>query len=412
MPILALPPGNQTAAQRTQVAAWYLAHVAPTAAREAHDRWQELRETRRQLLDSLPTVMVMEELATPRAAHVLVRGQYDQPGEPVRPDVPAVLPPLPSDARADRLDLAGWLLTPEHPLTSRVLVNRYWQLLFGRGLVRTPEDFGLQGERPDHGELLDWLAVELREGGWDLKRLLRRIVLSSTYQQSSTGSRPLWERDPENRLLARQSRVRLPAELIRDQALAAAGVLQRRVGGPSFKTYQPEGLWSEIATDKEYVRATGAELYRRSVYIYWKRTIGPPMMQTFDAPARETCVLRRAATNTPLQALLTMNETGFQEASRLLAERVLRDGGATDAERLDLLMRLCLTRAPQAEERAILQRSLDRARQRYASDEPAARAATTLGDSVPDPRWPAAELAAYTAVSSLVLNLDETISRE
>jgi hypothetical protein len=426
--IVMLPPDARTAAQQAQLAAWYLAHAAVDEHRAAHAQWRQLREARRHLVDGLPTVMVMEERATPRTAHVLIRGQYDQPGEPVTPGVPAILPPLAandsslsqpdkpsgprSDAPVNRLDLARWLLAPDHPLTSRVLVNRYWQLLFGRGLVRTPEDFGLQGERPDHGELLDWLAVELQEGGWDLKRLLRRIVLSSTYQQSSAGSRQLWERDPENRLLGRQSRVRLSAEIIRDQALAAAGILRRQLGGPSFKTYQPEGLWSEIATDKEYVRATGPELYRRSVYLYWKRTIGPPMMQTFDAPARETCVMRRSATNTPLQALLTMNETGFQEAARLLAERVLRECGASDGERLDRLVLLCLARPPRDDERTILQRALARARQRYAADPESARGATAIGDSKPDPQWPAGELAAYTTAASLVLNLDETITRE
>ncbi|MFL5864624.1 MAG: DUF1553 domain-containing protein [Solirubrobacteraceae bacterium] len=347
----------------------------------------------------------------PRATFVLVRGAYDRRGPRVRPGVPASLPPLPPGAPANRLGLARWLVDPANPLTARVAVNRCWQMVFGTGLVKTAEDFGTQGERPSHPELLDWLAVAFRESGWDLKRLLRLIVTSATYRQSSRVTPALLARDPENRLLARGARFRLPAEVIRDQALAASGLLVERLGGPSVRPYQPPGLWRELAGEG-YVRARGAGLYRRGLYTYWKRTVGPPSLMAFDAPARETCVARRTRTNTPLQALALMNDVTYVEAARVLAQRVMRAGVPTPEGRLALAFRLATARVPTAGELRVLGAGFARHRAHYRADRAGARELAGAGDWPRDRTLDVSELAAYPAVTSLILNLDEVITRE
>jgi hypothetical protein len=349
--------------------------------------------------------------------------------------VPASLPPLPEGAPRNRLGLARWLVDPANPLTARVAVNRFWELYFGVGLVKTSEDFGTQGERPSHPELLDWLAVEFmgrvgvglqtsgfsslkpearspKPDGWDVKALQWLIVTSATYRQSSRASRELVARDPENRLLARGPRFRLSAETIRDQALAASGLLVERIGGPSVKIYQPEGLWGEIATDTEYVQDHGAALYRRGLYTYWKRTVSPPMMATFDASARETCTVRPVRTNTPLQALALMNETAFVEAARLMAERIITRGGGTPGERLRYAFRLAMARLPSPEEERTLLTGLRFHLDRYRRDPAAAKQLLTVGERPSDPRVDPAELAAYTAAAGLILNLDEAVTKE
>jgi hypothetical protein len=354
--------------------------------------------------------MVMQEMPRPRPAHLLIRGQYDRPGEKVSPGVPASLSPWPENAPANRLGLANWLLAPDQPLTARVAVNRFWQMLFGTGIVKTVDDFGAQGEWPTHPELLDWLAVTFRESGWDQKALLRLIVTSATYRQSSRLTPGLRARDPDNRLLARGPRLRLPAEMIRDQALAASGLLVQEVGGSSVKNYQPAALWRELA-DMEYKPDRGSALYRRGLYTYWKRTVAPPAMITFDAAGREACSVRETRTNTPLQALNLLNDLTYVEAARVLAERVLRAAG-TDEERIVLAFRLVTARTPNATERKVLLAGLARHRAEYRAHPDAARKAAAAGEAPRAPGLDDVEVAAHAAVCAVVLNLDEAITRE
>lgn len=410
--IALIPPDQRSPRQSRKIDIYYLERLAPPEFRQRYYDLLRLRQQRQRMLELMPTVMIMQEMSRPRATHILSRGQYDQPLNEVEPGTPNCLPALPVDAPPNRLSLAHWLTSPEQPLTSRVIVNRYWQLLFGVGLVKTSEDFGIQGERPSHPELLDWLACEFVDSGWDLKKLIKTIVLSRTYQQSSAGSPDSWRLDPENRLLSRGPRFRLSAETIRDQSLAASGLLTRSIGGPSSKPYQPEGLWGEIATDMEYVPSSGADLYRRSLYTYWKRTVAPPGMQTLDAPSRETCVVRRAITNTPLQALLLMNEEGIVETAQQLAQRSIREAGHDPQAFLSHAFELTLGRSPAHGELEILLQSWHGFRARYQFDPIAAKSALSIGSQKPDPTFDDVELATMTAVSSLILNLDEAISKE
>jgi hypothetical protein len=348
----------------------------------------------------------------PRTTHILQRGQYDQPGKEVSPGVPARLPPLPEGAANNRLGFARWIADAGNPLTARVAVNRFWQLHFGDGLVRTMEDFGTQGQRPTHPELLDWLALEFQRTGWSAKAMHRQIMTSAAYRQSSRATPELLARDPENRLLARGPRLRLSAETVRDQALTLGGLLVERVGGPSVKPYQPEGLWQEIATTTEYDRGTGADLYRRSLYTYGKRTVASPTLTTFDAPARESCIVRRTRTNTPLQALALLNDVTFVEAARNFAERVMTGDGSTPRERLALAFRLATAREPSEHELASIVAGHERRLSRFRSQPKAATALISVGDSKAGPALDPAELAAYTATCSLILNLDEVVTRE
>jgi hypothetical protein len=409
--IAALPRGKRTPAQAHKLRAYFLERGAPERLRRAHRDLVHLRRQKEQLVESFPTTMVMEELPRPRDTFVLVRGQYDKHGEKVTAAVPATLPPLPQGAPANRLGLARWLVDPANPLTARVAVNRSWQMVFGTGLVKTVEDFGSQGEWPSHAELLDWLATELVRSGWDVKALQRLIVTSATYRQSSKVTPALLQKDPDNRLLARGPRFRLPAEMIRDQALAASGLLVERVGGPSVKPYQPAGLWRELA-DVTYVRDAGPSLYRRSLYTFWKRTVAPPEMITFDAAGRETCIVRETRTNTPLQALTLMNDVTFVEAARVLAQRVMLEGGTTPDERLTLAFRLATGRRPRPAERRVLVEDFREQYARYRNDPGAATKLLSVGEFARNDKLGASELAAYTAVCSLILNLDETVTRE
>ncbi len=304
----------------------------------------------------------------------------------------------------------GWS-NGRNPLTARVAVNRDWQMLFGTGLVKTVDDFGSQGEAPSHPELLDWLATEFIRSGWDSKATLRLIVTSATYRQSSRLTPQILARDPENHLLARGPRLRLTAEMIRDQALYLGALLVERIGGPSVKPYQPPGLWSEL-TDDKYVQDHGPDLYRRGLYTFWKRTIPPPMMAAFDAPARETCIVRETRTNTPLQALSVLNDVTFIEAARAFAEQILKAPAASAEMRLSAAFQAATGRRPKPAELAILLRSLDVQRNRFRSDPASASALLESGESRPDPSLDSVELAAYTAVAQLILNLDETITKE
>ncbi len=410
--IVIIPEASRTAEQAHKLTAFYIDQQAPQETRDVIQQLVRLRRQRVAFEESISTVMVMQDMPTPRPTFVLHRGQYDQPRDPVTPGIPAVFPPLPADAKQNRLSFAKWLVSPDHPLTARVAVNRFWQQLFGAGLVRTPEDFGVQGEPPTHPELLDWLAVEFVRSGWNVRALQKMIMSSATYRQSSHVTPDLLRADPENRLLARGARHRLPAEVIRDQALYVSGLLKEQLGGPSVKPYQPDGLWKEIATDTAYEQSTGSDLYRRSLYIYWKRTVAPPTMVTLDATAREACIVRRSRTNTPLQALTLMNETAFVEAARVLAERVLAVPNLSAEERIGHAFLLATARQPREEERIILGRQLERARQTYSARPEAAAQLIRIGQSVPNSQLDAVELAALTTTASLILNLDEVINRE
>jgi len=355
---------------------------------------ETLREQRLALTRNAPTVMVMQEReGAARPTHVLLRGQYNMPGEVVQPGVPEdLLGGWPEGAPRNRLGLAQWLTKPDHPLTARVVVNRFWQQLFGQGLVKTSDNFGLQGESPSHPELLDWLAREFIDSGWNTKALLEKMVLSATYRQDSSGTKESYTRDPENRLLARGPRFRLPAEVIRDQSLLLAGLLKNHVGGPSVFPYQTKDLYKGIVVAADYpgtkwVESTGDGLHRRSLYTFWKRTVPHPTMTVFDAPDREFCIVRRSTTNTPLQALTLLNDPIYVEASRKLAERAAREGGATPESRLAYAFRLATGRS---------------------ADDSETR---TLVDTFEKLRGTGPETEAYATVANLILNLDEVITK-
>lgn len=414
--IALLPPRAQHAGLCDRLTmAWRRAFSPEFAVRlarlEAHERDLAALDA------AIPQTMVMRELARPRPTFVLQRGVYDQPDRtrPVARGVPAALGALPPGAPADRRGLAMWLCAPANPLVARVQANRLWELLFGTGIVRTSEDFGMQGEWPSHPALLDWLAVEFRDGGWDLRALLERIATSAVFRQSSRARPDVRERDPDNRWLAWFPRRRLSAEMIRDQALAVSGLLVERLGGPSVKPYQPDGLWREVAmpasNTRRFERGTGDDLWRRSLYTYWKRACPPPSLSAFDAPTRESCTIRRGTTNTPLQALVLWNDPQFVEAARALAERTLREGGdADDAVRLTAMFRRCTGARPDDAALRALTRTLQDLRERYLAAPADAVALLSVGERQADPAWPATELAPWALVASAVLQLDATIS--
>ncbi len=408
--LAAIPAPARSARQAAKLRACFLADHAPEAMREAKLNVTKLREQHALLVDNIPTVMVMEEMPAPRETHVLKRGVYDQPGEQVWPGVPASLPAMRDDSPRNRLGFARWLVSPANPLTARVAVNRLWQIVFGTGLVKTAEDFGSQGELPSHPEMLDWLATEFIRSGWDVKAMMKLIVTSAAYRQSSRVTPELLARDPDNRLLARGPRVRLSAEMLRDQALAASGLLVGKIGGPSVKVYQPEGLWKELS-GVEFAQDHGEKLRRRSLYSFWKRTIPQPTMATLDAAGREMCSVRPVRTDTPLQALALMNDVTFVEAARALAQRVIREVGASAQDRMRLAFRLVLAREPKPEELRVLLDDLHDHLGRFAVNTKAAESFTSAGESPRDADISPDELAAYTAVSSLILNLDEAITK-
>jgi hypothetical protein len=416
--VLAMPAEALNDDQRRQLSAYYRDHLAPESFRTAGQALQAVRQERDALNKSIRTTMVMSELETPRDTFVHVRGLYDQRGERVEPGVPASLPPLAAGGKVDRLALARWLVAPGHPLTARVTVNRFWQQYFGTGLVKTAEDFGSQGEWPSHPELLDWLATEFVRTGWDVKALQKLIVMSATYRQSSRMTPETFERDPENRLLARGPRFRLKAEFIRDQALALAGLLGTSIGGKSVNPYQPGDLWGELSqrsdsanfTAQFFVQGRGDDLYRRSMYTFWKRSSPPPQMSTLDAPDREVCTVRRPRTNTPLQALVLMNDPTYIEASRKFAERLLL-ASPDEEERFALAFRTATGRPASDRELAVLRRVFTEQLARYRADAGSALALVKVGDAPYDTRFDLPQLAAWTMVASTLLNLDETITK-
>ena len=369
-----------------------------------------LRLERNELMEQIPEVMVMDE-SPPRQAHVLTRGAYDAPTEPVEPGTPARIMPYRAEWPPDRSGLARWLTHPDHPLFARVAVNRLWQQLFGSGLVRTAEDFGQQGELPSHPGLLDWLALELIESGWDVKKMQRLIVTSATYRQSSDTRSGTRERDPDNRLLSRGASSRLTAEMLRDQALLASGLLGERVGGPSVKPYQPNGLWAINPFSREYVQDEGEKLYRRSLYTFWKRSVPPPTMDMFDAPGRSRCQVRRQKTSTPVQALALMNDPQFVEASRVAAERVLRQASQDPGDRIIHAMRLLTGRRPRPEELDVLLELYEGRRGGFQGDPSRALQLLTIGDSPRDDALDPVEVASLDVVVGTIMNYDASVMK-
>lgn len=361
---------------------------------------------------NVPTTMTMEEQAEPRETFVHMKGNFRVHGDKVSPGVPAVLPPLPEGAPANRLTLARWLVSQENPLAARVTVNRVWEQYFGHGIVKTTENFGTQGERPVHPELLDWLALTFEWNGWSLKSLHRMIVTSATYRQSSVATPELIERDPDNRLLARGPRFRLPAETIRDQALAASGLLSKKIGGPSVFPFQPDGVWKMPYSAAKWTMSKGEDRFRRGLYTWWQRTAVYPSYVNFDAPSRETSCTRRSRTNTPLQALTALNDPVYFEAAQALARRLVREGDPDPRKRIEAAFRLTLGRPASEAETARLFTFYEQQRTGYAADAEAAKLAATAGSlEAPADITDLADLAAWTMIANVVLNLDETLSK-
>ena len=404
-------------ARQARLREYYSTHAAPASERTLYARLQALKREKQALEREIPDLMVMRELKQPRETFMLGRGDYRNRGRKVSAQTPSWLPPFPAGAPRNRLGLARWLVSPEHPLTARVAVNRYWQMLFGRGLVHTSEDFGSQGELPSHPQLLDWLAADFISSGWDVKRLIKRIVMSAAYRRDSRLTPALRGRDPQNRLLARGARYRLPAEFVRDNALAVSGLLNDAVGGPSVFPYQPPGLWKELAyggmfTAQVYRPGSGADLYRRSLYTFWKRTVPPPSLSIFDAPDREKCIARRARTNTPLQALALMNDPTYVEAARALAQKTILEGGRGAEERIRYAYLRALAREPRAEETRLLRELVRVERAKFRKNPESAAQLLAVGNAPRDKRIAPDELAAWSAAAAGILNFDETISKE
>jgi hypothetical protein len=399
---------QRSAADQQALTKYYLdTHPDLALARKRRDAAKRAREIAEK---DVPRTMVMRERESPRETFILTKGAYDKHAERVEPGTPAILSKLPADSPRNRAGLARWLTAPENPLTARVTVNRIWQQFFGIGLVKTPDDFGVQGDKPSHPELLDWLAVDFRESGWDVKRLVKLMLTSATYRQSAVVPEGMAERDPENRLLARGSRYRWPSWMIRDQALAISELLVEKVGGPPVKGYQPPGIWEDATFGQiKYTQDSGAALYRRSLYTFWRRIVGPTTL--FDVSNRQICSVKTQRTNTPMHALTTLNDVTYVEAARAFAQRIaeLND---SDEVRTALAFRTCTSRAPSPTESAVLKASLNRLRQTYSADEESAKQLINVGESKTNSLVAPAELAAWTSLTTLLLNLDETLTKE
>jgi len=411
--LLNVEAGERDAKQKTTLANHFI-RFGYSPARKVftplNERHKTLTDRQAKLKTLTPSTMVMKEMPKRRPAFLLLRGDFQQKGAKVEPNVPAIFKALPEDAPRNRLGLARWLVDPEHPLTARVVVNRLWTRFFGTGLVRTPEDFGVRGEFPTHPGLLDWLAVEFMRIGWNVKALQKRIVMSATYRQDSRFDAAIGRRDPYNRLLTRQNRFRLSAESIRDTALAVGGLLDDRIGGPSVYPFQPKGYYSDKGRWK-WPQSSGRDLYRRGIYTFWRRTTTYPSFQIFDAPTRETCTVQRPRTNTPLQALVTLNERTFVQAAHGLAVRVLRGADKSAKLRLDHAFRVVVGRRPDQSEHRILGEILESQLKHYRQDTKAAQALVSQG-TVDSKGLDVATLAAWTSLANVLLNLDETITRD
>jgi hypothetical protein len=418
--ILATASDKRSDAQREELQKYYRSNVSPIA-KDLSDQLAKFRKEQSDLDRQVATTMVMQEMEQPRDTFLLLRGQYDKKGDKVSAAVPQALGQLVEGAPANRMGLARWLVDPAQPLTTRVMVNRYWQMYFGTGIVKTSEDLGTQGDWPSHPELLDWLATEFRDSGWDVKHIQRLIVTSATYRQSSISTPAQIARDPENRLLARGPRLRLQVEFIRDQALALGGLLNGEIGGSSVSPYQPPGIWEELAyrqdgknfSAQEYVQSHGPDLYRRTMYTFIKRTAPPPSLVTFDAPDRETCTVRRARTNTPLQALILMNDPTYVEASRKFAERIMSEPAANASleDRIGFAFRSATGRPPAPTELNALRRLFDSQLIVFQQDPATASKLLAVGESPRDASLDPTELATWSVIASVILNLDETVTK-
>lgn len=400
---------------------FYLSVVARPATEEieaARTAWELARTARVIAEESAPGTFVFRELEKPRDSFVMMRGQYDKPGEKVEPAVPAVFAPIKKptpETRLTRLDLAKWIASPEHPLTARVTVNRFWQQLFGTGLVKTSYDFGSQGDPPSHPELLDWLASEFMATGWDVKRFMKQLVMTDAFRRSSKADATTLAKDPQNRLYARGPRFRLDAEQVRDNVLFVSGLMNLQMGGRGVHPYQPPNIWEPVgysdSNTRFYLQDHGSSLYRRSLYTFLKRTAPPPFMSNFDAPNREQVCTVRERSNTPLQALQLMNDVQHFEAARALAERILASGGSTEDERITFLYRTVLSRSPSAEELQLVTAAYKKQLEIFRTDLQASKQAIAVGESKPKNVAEPAETAAWTMVANLILNLDETVNR-
>ena len=412
-------PGQQpNPDQSRQLMNYFLRSVCPTtdAVLDPLFKSKDAVVAERTKLDqSIPASMIFRDSPTPRQAHVMLRGQYDKPGDKVEPGTPAAFPALKATGRPTRLQLARWIVRADNPLTARVYVNRLWQQFFGTGLVKSSNDFGLQGDSPSHPELLDWLASDFRDNGWDIRATVRRLVTSAAFRRSSKVSPDLLKLDPENRLYARGPRFRLDAEQVRDNALALSGLLNPTIGGKGVKPYQPENIWEPVAftgsNTQHYARDTGTALYRRTLYTFYKRTAPPPYLVNFDTPNREQPCTRRDRSNTPLQALQLLNDTQHVEAARVFAERIILEGGATEGDRIAYAFKLVLARKPNEQELSILKEELAVHLARYTKAPAEAKKLLTIGETKAIPDLKPEEVAAYTLVASTLLNLDETLTR-
>lgn len=412
--LLRTPADKRTDQQTETIRQYYLNNIEkvyPALLKERSDAKQQRDKT----FDAAPTSLVYRETKQPRKAFLLDRGEYDKREDEVQRGVPGFLPPLTEEQPRNRLGLAQWLMSPGHPLTARVTVNRFWQQLFGTGLVKTSEDFGMQGEMPSHPQMLDWLAVQFIKDGWDVKKTMKRMVMSATYQQSAAVSSEQYQNDPDNRLLARGPRLRLDAEVLRDQALATSGLLNSEIGGASVKPPQPGGIWRAVGYESSntarFKADVGDKVYRRSMYTFWKRTAPPPFMSVLDAPNRESCVVKRERTNTPMQALLVLNEPQYVESARRLGERVMNESKAAPKQRIAWLVERTLIREPTDQERSILIDGYNEQLAYYRADVDAAKALIAIGTSKPDASLDPAELAAWTMTASTLINLDEFINK-
>jgi hypothetical protein len=412
--ITSKPPSQWDRDQWHAVTQFYFTNV-DEPAKALQSQIQQMDAELDKLSQGGDVSLVAEEKPSVAYADVLTRGIYTARKERVEADTPHFLPPLPAGQPHNRLALAQWTVSPENPLTARVTVNRMWNELFGAGLVETTEDFGIMGQRPSHPELLDWLAVEFRESGWDMKHMYKLMVMSAAYRQSAKANPEQLARDPKNLLLAHGPRFRMDAEMLRDIALQSSGLLVNKVGGPSVKTYQPGNVWESVGYPKSdttiYKQDHGDALYRRSLYTYWKRMAMPPDMDAFDAPTRDTACTRRQRTDTPLQALVTMNDPQWVEASRALAERLIKQAGKQPEQRIQYLSELVLSHDPSPQMESVLQRSLNQMQEHYAADPAAAHDLIAVGEKPRDGAIPPPELAAWTMVVSEVLNLDETLNK-
>ncbi len=413
--LIARPADQRDEQQTEELFSWWLP-AEDTAYQEAVAKLGALEAERDEIRQRSTVAHVQQEREDQEpSAYVLERGEYDQRHEQVFPATPEVLPPMADDLPRNRLGLARWLLKPEHPLTARVTVNRFWQEVFGTGLVETAEDFGITGELPSHPELLDWLAVEFRESGWDIQQFFRMLVTSSAYRQSAAASPEKRELDPGNRLLSRGPRFRVDAEVVRDYALAASGLLSSKIGGPSVRPYQPDGVWEAVAmigsNTRNYQQDSGDSLYRRSLYTFWKRSAPPASMEIFNAPSREVCTVRRERTNTPLQALVTLNDPQFIEAARHLAQRALTNGGDSVSDRVDYLAQRLLCRSLDDAELAIVEGSLTALAEYYADHPDDAQKLLDVGETSTDSSLDPTELAAWTMLANQMMNLDEVLNK-